>query len=92
MTEVNSYYDGKVKSLGNKLDKQPFTVGIMEPGNYSFKTSTVEIMEVVFGEMDVELPGKKIKTFKKGEIFRVEKGEEFKLEIKSPASYLCLYL
>jgi uncharacterized protein YaiE (UPF0345 family) len=92
MTESNSYYDGKVKSLGNKLNNEPFTVGIMESGNYTFKTSTIEIMEVIHGEMNVILPGKENRLFKKGESFRVEKGEEFKLSITSPVSYLCLYL
>lgn len=92
MIDVNTYYDGKVKSLGNKLNGAPFTIGIMESGEYSFKTSTIEIMEVIIGEMDVELPGKDLTTFKKGDTFRVGKGEEFKLSVKTPVSYLCLYL
>jgi len=92
MTEANSYYDGKVKSLGNKLNDKPFTVGVMEPGNYTFKTSTIEIMEVIHGEMEVTLPGKENKLFKKGDTFRIEKGEEFKLTVSAPVSYLCLYL
>lgn len=91
MIKVNEYYEGKIKSLGNSLNEERFTVGIMEEGEYKFGTDTVEIMEIILGEMDAELPGGGVKTYKKGDTFRVEKGIEFRVIIKEPVSYLCLY-
>lgn len=91
MITENSYFDGKVKSIGSELSGEKFTVGVMAPGEYSFGTSTVEVMEIIHGEAVVKLPGMEKKTYGKGEIFRVEKDVEFSLSVKSPASYLCLY-
>jgi len=92
MINVNEYYEGKIKSLGNTVNGERFTVGVMEEGEYKFGTETVEIMEIIFGEMDATLPGGEKKTYKKGDSFRVEKGVEFIVEIKEPVSYLCLYI
>lgn len=91
MINVNEYYEGKIKSLGNSLKNERFTVGVMEEGEYKFGTDTIEIMEVIFGEMDAVLPDGIKKTYKKGDSFRIEKGVEFSVFIKEPVSYLCLY-
>lgn len=91
MINVNEYYEGKIKSLGNSLKNERFTVGVMEEGEYRFGTDTVEIMEVIFGEMDAILPEGVKKTYRKGDSFQVEKGVEFTVIIKDPVSYLCLY-
>ena len=91
MIKLSEYYGGKIKSLGNALDNERFTVGIMEEGEYTFRTDTVEIMEVVIGEMEAILPDGTKKLYKKGENFTVEKGAEFTVFIKAPVSYLCLY-
>jgi len=91
MIKVNEYYEGKIKSLGNSLNDERFTVGIMEEGEYKFRTDTVEIMEIVFGEMDAVLPDGVKRIYKKGDSFLVEKGVEFTVIIKEPVSYLCLY-
>lgn len=92
MINVNEYYEGKIKSLGNTVKGERFTVGVMEEGEYKFGTDTVEIMEIIFGEMDAILPGGEKKTYRKGDSFRVEKDVEFTVIIKDPVSYLCLYL
>lgn len=91
MINVNEYYGGKIKSLGNSVNGERFTVGVMEEGEYKFGTDTVEIMEIVFGEMEAALPGGEKKTYRKGDSFQVEKGVEFTVVIKEPVSYLCLY-
>ncbi|MCK4888898.1 MAG: pyrimidine/purine nucleoside phosphorylase [Candidatus Aminicenantes bacterium] len=91
MIKVNEYYEGKIKSLGNSLKDERFTVGIMEEGEYKFGTDTVEIMEIVFGEMDAILPGGVKKTYKKGDSFQVDKDVEFIVIIREPVTYLCLY-
>lgn len=91
MIKANEYFDAKVKSLGHEAKGQSFTVGVMEPGEYTFGTSTEEHMEVVFGEMEATLPDGTTKVYKKGEFFLVAANQEFKVVIKEPVSYLCLY-
>ena len=91
MIKANEYFDGNVKSIGHEVKGQSFTVGIMEPGDYSFGTTTEEIMEVVFGEMDVVLPDGTAKIYSKGESFTVPANKEFKVTAKDPVSYICLY-
>ena len=91
MIKVNEYFEGNVKSLGNILNDQSFSVGIIEPGEYTFGTSAKEHMEVVFGEMEVTAPKNLKKIYKKGEFFKVDANSEFTVNIKEPVSYICLY-
>ncbi|MCP4213120.1 MAG: pyrimidine/purine nucleoside phosphorylase [bacterium] len=91
MIKVNEYFDGNVKSLADELKGETFSVGIIEPGEYTFGTATEELMEVTHGQMDVDLPdGSKI-TCKKGESFTVPANKEFKATATEPVSYLCIY-
>ena len=92
MIKVNEYYEGRVKSLGNTLNNIPFTVGIIEPGEYSFSTEKKEHMTIVYGSMLVRLPDETdFKEYKKGETFIVEPNKSFTVKINSPVSYLCEY-
>ena len=91
MINANEYFDGKVKSLGNDINKKQFTVGIIEPGEFTFGTSTDELMEIVIGEMEALLPDGTNKIYKKGESFSVPANEEFTVTVKEPVSYLCIY-
>ena len=53
----NTYFDGKVQSLGVNTPDGYATVGVMEPGNYTFKTDCEEHMIIVAGSMKVKMPG-----------------------------------
>lgn len=53
----NVYFDGKVQSLGLDEREGCATVGVIEPGTYSFSTSSEERMTMVAGSMRVRLPG-----------------------------------
>lgn len=93
MIQENAYFGGKVKSLALENNEAKSTVGVMEPGEYEFGTSTVEIMAVVSGEMKALLPGRKDWVlFKTGQDFRVEKGNSFKVQVTEPVAYFCKYL
>jgi uncharacterized protein YaiE (UPF0345 family) len=91
MIKTNEYHEGKIKSLGQEVNAQPFTVGVMEPGEYTFATSTKEHMEIVFGEMEAKLPGGSFASYKKGESFDVDANVEFNVKLVAPVAYLCLY-
>jgi uncharacterized protein YaiE (UPF0345 family) len=92
MLKTNEYFEGKVKSIALTTKEGPATVGVMEPGEYEFGTSTVEYMTVVAGTMTVRLPGEtEWKTYKPFETFIVSKDSKFQLRIDSDAAYLCVY-
>jgi len=92
--EANVYFDGKVTSrtviFGDGTKK---TLGFMQAGDYSFDTGAAEVMEVIGGEMDVQLPGSTHwKTVKAGESFDVPANSNFKLVVKEYADYCCAYI
>jgi len=89
---VNEYFDGKVKSIGLKNAEGSSTIGVMEPGEYEFGTSTVGYTTVTFGVMMVKLPGvKDWKSFVKGDTFIVEKNKKFQMKMEEQTAYICLY-
>ncbi len=86
------YFDGKVQSLGVNTDEGFATVGVMEPGKYTFPTSSEEHMNVVVGSMKVKLPGEDAwKVYGKGEKFVVAPNKSFDLELDNDVVYLCYY-
>ena len=92
MIQSNSYFEDKVKSLGYESASSKSTVGVMEPGDYEFGTSTHETMIVIEGELQVILPGEtEKKSYKNGEIFEVEANQSFKVTSVGQTSYLCKY-
>lgn len=92
MLSVNSYFDGKVKSIGFQTATLPATVGVMVPGDYEFGTSQKEVMTVVSGALTVKLPGSsEWQTFNGGESFTVAANEKFQLQVAVDTAYLCTY-
>ncbi len=92
MFKVNEYFDGKVKSLAFNSPEGPATVGVMAVGEYEFGTSSIEIMTVVSGAMDIKLPGNESwKTIKAGESFEVAANIKFGVRMPVETAYLCLY-
>jgi len=92
MLKVNKYFDGRVKSIVVGNEEGPATVGVMEAGEYEFGTTTIEIMTITDGTLDVMLPGKiKWTTFQKGEIFEIGKDLRFKVKALEPVAYHCQY-
>jgi len=91
MIKANEYFEGRVKSLGNSLEGKDFTVGIIEAGEFTFGTSSNELMEVIIGEMVAELPDGSKKNYRKGDSFSVPANSEFSVIVKKPVSYLCIY-
>ena len=92
MIKVNEYFDGKVKSLALKNNEGSVTVGVMEPGEYEFGTSTVEYMTVTSGKLTVLLPGDtEWKDYKPNETFIVDKDSKFKVKVTGQTAYKCVY-
>lgn len=93
MFKVNEYFDGKVTSIAFESSSLPATVGVMAPGNYTFETDCKEIMTVVSGGLTVKLPNTNDwQAFSEGQVFEVEKDQQFDLKVKSDTAYLCQYI
>lgn len=92
--KANVYFDGKVTSrtvlLGDGTKK---TLGIMLPGEYEFGTDTVEVMEILAGELKVLLPGETqwLAISGSGQ-FTVPAHTRFKLDVQSVTDYCCSYV
>lgn len=92
MLKVNEYFDGKVKSIGFDDDQGPVTSGVMEAGDYTFSTSSNELMLVVSGALTIKRPeDAKWMTFPAGGSFHVSANVSFDVKVESPTAYLCRY-
>ncbi|MEA5112733.1 MAG: pyrimidine/purine nucleoside phosphorylase [Geobacteraceae bacterium] len=92
--EANVYFDGKVTSRSVLFaDGSKKTLGIMLPGEYTFDTGKPELMEILAGELDVQLPGtSEWKTVRGGESFEVAANSAFSMKVKTVTDYCCSYL
>ena len=88
----NTYFDGRVQSLALVVDGVNATVGVMEPGKYTFSTSSEEHMTIIAGVLSVQLPGdSEWREYAVGDTFIVAPGKSFEVEAESDVAYICLY-
>lgn len=92
--KANVYFDGKVTSRTVLFsDGSKKTLGVMLPGEYTFSTADPEIMEILAGDLDVQLPGSsQWKKVKAGEQFEVPAHSQFSLKVATLADYCCSYI
>jgi uncharacterized protein YaiE (UPF0345 family) len=92
MIATHEYFDAKVKSLGYATSSGNSTVGVMEPGAYTFDTSSHETMTVIEGSLSVLLPDETTwKLYEAGTSFEVAAQSRFKVKTVVQTSYLCQY-
>lgn len=91
--EANVYFEGKVTSRTVHFpDGSKKTLGIMLPGDYEFGTDAKELMEILAGKLDVQLPGQDWQSFAAGQSFEVPANASFKLKVQEVTDYCCSYL
>ena len=92
--KANVYFDGGVVSRTVLFpDGTKKTLGIMQPGEYTFDTGAPEIMEILSGELDLKLPGsKEWRKVTGGESFEVPSHSEFRMKVSSLTDYCCSFL
>ena len=92
--KANVYFDGKVTSRTVVFaDGSKKTLGIMLPGQYSFNTADKEIMEILSGDLEVQLPGSDRWTkVKAGQTFEVPARSKFTVKITSLTDYCCSFV
>ncbi|MDD4223148.1 MAG: pyrimidine/purine nucleoside phosphorylase [Candidatus Cloacimonetes bacterium] len=92
MLQVNEYFEGRVKSIALDNQEGNATIGVMEPGEYEFGTSTVEYMSVISGLLTVKLPNAADwQDFGRGETFVVPANRKFQLKVQQQTAYYCRY-
>ncbi len=87
----NSYFAGKVQSLGVNTPAGYATVGVIEPGQYTFATDAEEQMMVIAGTMQVRLPGGSWQQIGKDETFVVPSHASFDVDVPVDVAYICYY-
>jgi uncharacterized protein YaiE (UPF0345 family) len=91
--EANIYFDGNVTSrsvhFANGTKK---TLGIMLPGEYEFNTGAKELMEIMSGDLEIQLVGEEWRKISAGESFEVPANSSFKLKIYKITDYCCSFL
>ena len=87
----NSYFDGTVQSLAVNTAKGPATVGVIEPGKYSFGTDCEEHMHIMAGTLKAKLPGGEWNIYAEGRHFIVPPKVKFEVEAAGDVAYLCFY-
>jgi uncharacterized protein YaiE (UPF0345 family) len=92
--EANVYFDGGVTSRTLLFpDGTKKTLGIMQPGEYAFATGAPEVMEILSGELMVQLPGESAwRSVKGGDRFLVPAESRFKMRVTTLADYCCSFL
>ena len=93
MPKHNSYFDGKVQSIGFERNGRRATVGAIEPGEFHFSTDAAERMPVVSGELWARLPGDSAwRAFPAGTSFEVPAKSGFDVKATLASAYLCEFL
>lgn len=90
---ANVYFEGKVTSRAvHFADGTTKTLGIMLPGEYEFGTEKAELMEILAGDLEIQLKDQDWQKIKGGESFNVPANSSFKLKIFDVTDYCCSYL
>jgi len=93
--KANQYFDGQVTSRTViEADGTKKTLGIMMPGTYVFSTQDAEHMEILAGEVEVEIRGEETncETIKAGEYFEVPANSSFDIKVNEVTDYCCTYI
>jgi uncharacterized protein YaiE (UPF0345 family) len=93
MLKHNSYFEGKVQSVGFERLGRRMTVGVIAPGEYHFGTDAPERMTVISGELFARLSeGAEWRSFPAGTVFEVAGQSGFDVRSSQPSAYLCEFL
>lgn len=94
LRQANIYFDGGVTSRTIRFPNgEVKTLGIIQPGEYSFNTGKKEIMEIQAGKVEVLLPGDEDwKSFSAGQSFEVKAEASFRIKALELTDYCCSFV
>ena len=91
---ANVYFGGNVVSRTVQFpDGTKKTLGFMQKGEYEFGTDAPELMEILSGELQVQLPeSSEWKKVVGGESFHVSGNGRFTMKVTQPTDYCCSFI
>ncbi len=93
MLAHNTYFEGKVQSVGFQRNGRRATVGVVDVGEFHFGTDAPERMTVVSGELRVRLDGDPAwRSYPAGTAFEIPGKGGFDVAAVAAAAYLCEFL
>lgn len=92
MLKHNTYFDGKVQSVGFERNGRRQTVGVIAPGDFHFDTDAPERMTVISGELWVRTGKAEWRTYPAGSAFEIAAKSGFDVRAEQPSAYLCEFL
>lgn len=93
MLKHNSYFDGRVQSVGFERNGRRQTVGVIDTGDVHFGTDGAERMTIVSGELLVKLDGSSDwHLYPAGTAFEIPAKSGFDARATGPAAYLCEFI
>lgn len=92
--KANVYFDGGVTSRTiNFAGGEVKTLGIIQPGEYEFKTGKKEIMDMLAGNVEVLLAGStEWKQYASGDVFEIPANSSFRIRTEGLADYCCSFV
>jgi purine/pyrimidine-nucleoside phosphorylase len=88
-----TYFDGKVQSIGFERHGRRATAGVIDSGEYHFDTAGPERMSVTSGELFVRLAGQtEYRSYPAGTAFEVPGKSGFDVRAELPSAYVCEFL
>ena len=93
MLKHNTYFDGKVQSVGFERHGRRMTAGVIDAGEFHFDTAAPERMTVTSGELSIRLAGEREwRRYAAGTMFEVAGQSGFDVKADAPSAYLCEFL
>ncbi len=89
----NTYFEGRVQSVGFERLGRRLTVGVIVPGEYHFNTDAPERMTVVSGELFARTgAGGEWRHYPAGTAFEIAGKSGFDVRAQDPSAYLREFL
>ena len=92
MLKHNTYFEGKVQSIGFERNGRKATAGVIDAGEFHFGTEAPERMTVVSGELQAKMASGDWVVYPAGTYFEVPGKSGFDVKATAPAAYLCEFL
>lgn len=92
--EANIYFNGAVVSYSVLFDDgTKKTLGVMQPGEYTFNTGAAELMEILSGGLELKIAGETgWRRIEAGQSFEVPANASFSMKVPGVSDYCCSYL
>jgi uncharacterized protein YaiE (UPF0345 family) len=91
MLKHNTYFDGKVQSVGYEVNGRRHTVGVVAPGEFHFDTDAPERMTIISGELLVRVKSE-WRAYPAGTAFEVPGKSGFDIRADTAVAYHCEFL